>query len=224
MRTDCAGLNTGSVNLRKARFFLDQLTQTEQADPFDHEAAAAFLEAAIIFGKTTQDRMADLYGGRDKGDRVAWLKSTSLWNDPLCKFFADLRDLIVHEDGSVETLSRTSAVITLSGVTASYSTSQASLRVNPSNPSFLQRLRIALEIKVDAIRAERQHRRQARQHERRRAALLEEARSRAARLPSVQQITQVQFKEPESIIGGRAAQAVVSEYLDHLERVLEAQQ
>src|SRR5688572_6188366 len=96
---------TGRANLRKARFFLRRLAEAERLAPLDREAAETYLEAAIIFGKATQDWMKDEFGG------VPWLKASPLWNDPLCKFFADVRDVIVHDDGSVEVLARTSATL-----------------------------------------------------------------------------------------------------------------
>ena len=65
--------NTGQSNLGKAKFFLSQVDRAEQAEPFDPVAVEAYLDAAIVFGKATQDWMADQYGGQ------AWLKNSPMW-------------------------------------------------------------------------------------------------------------------------------------------------
>lgn len=87
--------NTGRSNLWKARFFVEHIKHFEIEDDSDIMQVEAYLDAAIVFGKATQDWIKDNYG-------IAWLKQSELWGNPLCKFFADSRDVIIHEDGVVD--------------------------------------------------------------------------------------------------------------------------
>lgn len=97
--------NSGRSNIQKARIFLEHLSDFEDSQfddddmegsdyPLDIALAEAYLDAAIVFGKATQDWLEnDL--GKD------WLRGSELWNDPICQFFAETRHTVVHEDGSV---------------------------------------------------------------------------------------------------------------------------
>jgi hypothetical protein len=96
--------NSGRSNIQKARIFVEHLSEFEDSQfdednekpayPLDIALAEAYLDAAIVFGKATQDWLEkDL--GKD------WLRDSDLWNDPICRFFAETRNTVVHEDGSV---------------------------------------------------------------------------------------------------------------------------
>jgi hypothetical protein len=102
----------GRLHLRRARFFLDRVTEVEIAQPFDRFAAESYLYAAMVFSKATLDWMKQKFGEQVdssvpsaiKRAGKEWLKSTSLHKDPICRKIADFRDIIVHEDRSVELL------------------------------------------------------------------------------------------------------------------------
>lgn len=82
---------TAESKLAKAASFLDQ---AERAGADDLDGFVNNLEAAIIFGKSVRDMLMTQHG-------VGWLKESVLWNDPLCVFFADLRNIVIHEDASI---------------------------------------------------------------------------------------------------------------------------
>ena len=108
-----AEINTGRANLARGRFFLAKLRETEQPGLFDRFVVETYLMAAIVFGKATQDWMAGRYGGPSKAERKKWLKTTSLWEDPVCELFAKTRNIIVHEDGSVDLLTQHSITVSM---------------------------------------------------------------------------------------------------------------
>jgi len=201
-------------------------------DPFDQIAAEAFLAAAIVFGKATQDWMADQFGElEDAADQSAsarrkagkkWLKSTSLWEDPVCKLFANTRDVIVHEDGSVELDSRTSVTIHVPTATVVLSGGTVIVQVTPTNATPEQLEEVRQQYERDRAEAERQNR----EREEAVALIIAEHREKAeeyARSHPVERTTRVHFNATDREIAGKPAVDVVRGYLDHLERALVAE-
>jgi len=224
--------NTGKANLEKARFFLHMVELTEKVDPFDQTAAETFLAAAIVFGKATQDWMADQFGelegvvdesarARRKAGKQ-WLRSTSLWEDPVCKLFADTRDVIVHEDGSVDLDSRTSLTIHVPTATAVLSGRTVIVQVTPTNATPEQLEEAHQQCERDRAEAERQNR----EREEAVALIIAEHREKAeeyARSHPVERTTRVHFNATDREIAGKPAVDIVRGYLNNLERVLVAE-
>lgn len=209
--------NIGHVNLDRARFFLDQMGQAEQADPFDRVAVEMYLHATIVFGKATQDWMADRYGGKGKAKHKAWLKTTPLWEDPLCSFFAKTRDVIVHEDGSVETVMRT--IIHGSAGKIVISAGAGIIRVSPTNPTPRQRRKAHREHRRDLAAAQRKQREKDMAVRHILAEHCAEAEARAREHVDPGPTPRIHFVE--AWIANRPAVDVVRNYLDKLEQVLE---
>ena len=211
----------GHGYLRKAHFFLDRVREAEGAESIDQFIAGAYLEASIVFGKGAQDWMADTRGGREKADRQAWLKSTPLWKDALCEYFADVRNLVVHKDGSVEVVSRTSAVgYVLSGIAVA-SGSIVTGTLSPSNPTPWQRVQMRKEAQIAKKNVARLRKREAARVRRIIAQHREENERRAKALADrPTHVTRLHFKSDDELIDGRPAVDVVADYIDRLERVL----
>lgn len=218
-----SNLGFGQASLQKARFFIARLSETEEIEPFDQEAAEAYLEAAILFGKVTQYSIET---------RIK-LKNTALWNDPLCKFLADLRDFIVHKDGSAEVIKKTSVTVSLSAAIVGVSGGVAIASVTPANPTPWQRVQTRRQRqeakKRMPILQEREHRRM----RRRMRELREEALKRMPQTPEDERKTEVHFVVPPQAdaqlfalaaynphIETLAATNVVAHYLDVLNQVL----
>lgn len=75
----------------RARFFLER---AEECKIDEREAFEAYLEAAIIFGRTALHRLKIQYGKDPNWDKAWW---DSLLNDPSVVFFRDERDFILKE-------------------------------------------------------------------------------------------------------------------------------
>ena len=213
----------GDANLRKARFFLGHVRLAERAEPFDPAAVEAYLAAAIVFGKATQDWMADKYGGKTRTARKAWLKGTSLWGDPLCELFAQIRDILVHEDGSVEPNARTSVTVYASAGLAVGSGGIATVRITPTNPPLWQRVKLRWKRRRDLANARRRRRKQDEEVRRIIAKHRAEAEIYARAYPA-KRTTRAHFTHSDPLVTERPAVDVVRDYLDRLERVLVAQQ
>ena len=183
------------ANLRKARFFLDRVRQTERAEPFDPTAVEAYLAAGIVFGKATQAWVAERHGGGDEAARRPcpggvprdWLKGTPLWKDPLCELFANTRNVVVHKDGSVDLDTSTSMTISPSSARG----------VGGGDPARDRRI-------LDEHRT------------------MVAARERAG--AGVARSHRAYFLSPEPFVADRPAVDVVGDYLDQLERALIAEQ
>jgi hypothetical protein len=228
-----ANRNTGRANLEKARFFLRMAELAENADPFDQSVAEINLDAAIVFGKATQDWMGDRFGNaeaetddqcgsRRRNAAKRWLKSTSLWDDPVCKFFADLRDLIVHEDGRAEVYAHETNHPLVAVGLIGFSAMAASLEVTPKNPTPEQLEMIAKQRELDFAERDRKLQEQQAALTRKQAVLQEEARLRA-NLNASENAIKVFFDSEDPAIRSRPAVQIVREYLDRLEEVLDAQ-
>jgi hypothetical protein len=77
--------------ISRARFFLER---AEECSVDEREAFEAYLEAAIIFGRTAMDRLNRKYEKKIGKHKEWW---DSLLENASVKFFKDARDFIVHE-------------------------------------------------------------------------------------------------------------------------------
>ena len=211
----------GHGYLRKARFFLDRVCETERAESLDQFGAGAYLEASIVFAKGAQDWMADTRGGREEPLRKAWLKSSPLWNDPLCKYFANVRDLVVHEDGSVNVMFKASVMsYELASISVSESSLVTSTLASP-NPSPWDRIQRRRQAQVAAKSAKRARKVEEARLRRIIAQHREETERRAKELADRPgHVTRLYFQSDVELIGGRPAVDAVGDYIARLERVL----
>jgi hypothetical protein len=209
----------GQSGIQKARFFLNQLNNVEVYEPFDPVAAAAYLEAAMLFGKNAQ------YAIEKNIDR----ETSAHWNDPICEFVSKARNVIVHEDGSAEVTVKTGLTVYLNAAVMVVSGGTATLTVTPPNPKPWQRLYMRWQDHRDRIKVKKLRRKEEARVKRLRARLQEEAAERARRQPSKIRRTKVHFviNKPESLktlatkhpeLEEWAASQVVSHYLDILEQ------
>jgi hypothetical protein len=188
--------NTGQSNLTRARFFLEKLAEAEDSEPFDRVAVENYLYSAIVFGKATQDWMADRFRpqvdgsqpGAVKRAREEWLASTTLYGDPTCEQFANTRNVVVHEDGSAELFTRTSITISTSAAIM--------VLASPGQEEEVQRI-----IAEHEEQAAERLRIQPRGHE-----------------------SRIHFISPDPQISEPPAADVVCSYLAHLEQVFEEHQ
>lgn len=227
--------NTGRASLEKARLFLRMVEVAESADPFDQSIAEINLEAAIVFGKATRDRMADYFGkaeaeaseqcGNQRSKAAKqWLKSTTLWGDPVCKLFADLRDVIVHEDGRAEVFARDTNHSLVAGAIMGTSAMASALTVTPKNPTPEQLASLEQDRERDFANRDRLLLEQQAAFARKQVELQEELRQRAELLAEKNKAIKIFFDTDVPSIRGRRAVQVVGEYLDHLQFVLDEQE
>ena len=76
--------------LQRARFFLQK---AEQCDASQLDAFEAYLDAAIVFGRSAMQWLQPKYKGNSEWKK--WFNS--LKNDPSIKFFKDYRDVLLHK-------------------------------------------------------------------------------------------------------------------------------
>lgn len=205
--------NTGRANLEKARFFAAHVEDIQQEDAPDLEQAEAYLDAAIVFGKATQDWLEVQYG-------LPWLKKSRLWKDPICEFFAKMRNVVIHEDGSVETIPRTHASVHISPAAILVSGNIVVMQSTRTNRPLLFRLWTKLRHRFEKVRARRLQRKLDRARHQRLAQLREEAKAQAESHIEAGQYTRFHFVHDDPLIAAPSALRVVNDYLDLLESVL----